>query len=207
MSDATIIEAQAAWQRIKDRDKPTFDDWLAIGRALIAGRQECIAKAGVNTPYGPAYQKLMRVWLDENGLADVDSQERRGAIHCVEHQAEIDSWRDGLTDVQRRRANHPNTIVKHWRRLTAPQKQGPKRSTFKPHPRAYARPVHWGQEAIRRASHAIRECRSVDCMVLARAALEAAIQSEADLFQLLERVHAPARPEKVRASPMAEAVP
>ncbi len=186
LNSLAVIEAQAAWRRIRERDKATFDDWLAIGRALIAGRHDCMAKAGVNKPYGPAYQKLMRTWLDEHGLADIDSHERVGAIHCVEHQAEIETWRANLTGVERRRANHPNTIVKHWRSLTAPERPGPKRSSPGSSTRhADKRPVHWGQDHLRRAASAIRECRSTDCFVLARAAMEAAIRSEAELFQLL----------------------
>lgn len=181
----TISEARAAWQRIKDRDKASFEDWLAIGRALIAGRQECMAKAGVNSPYGPAYQKLIRGWLDDNGLADIDSHERLGAIHCVEHQTEIEAWRNGLSDVQRRRANHPNTIMAHWRRGTAPKKSGPK-PAFKRHRRAHDRPVFWGQEHVRRAADAMRGSGSRDLFRLARLALESAIRNEADLWSLLD---------------------
>lgn len=205
MSDATITEAQAAWQRIKDRDKASFEDWLSIGRALIAARQKCMADAGVNKPYGPAYQRQMRAWLDENGLAEIDSQERRGAIHCVERQAEIDAWRSGLTDVERRRANHPNTIVKHMGRMTAPQRPGPKRSLIKAPKHADRRAVHWPQPFIRRAALAIAEARSNDTVRLAVAALTAAIQSEADLFQLLEQPQPP-RSVKVRPPAVEEAM-
>ncbi len=184
--DPIITEARAAWARIKGSDKATFTDWLIIGRCLIAARQECMAKAGVNKPYGPAYQRLMKLRLEVIGLADIDSHERVNAIHLVEHQAEIENWRAGLTDVQRRRANHPNTIVAHMRRGTAPRKSGPKPS-LKANARAYARPIFWTQEHIKRAADAMREARTPDLYRLARAALEAAIKSEADLWALLEQ--------------------
>ena len=206
MSDLdTICAGREAWQRIKDRDKASFEDWLMIGRALIAGRTECMSKAGCNKPYGPAYQRRMRVWLDDNGLAEIDSHERVNAIHCVEHQVEIEAWRDSLTEVQRRRANHPNTIIAHWRRRTVPQKTGPKPATFQHHPRADARPIYWEQDYLRRAASALRECRSTDVIVLARAVLEAAVRSEADVYPLLEQSHRP-KPAKMRAPVVAEAV-
>lgn len=181
MTDAIVTEARAAWARIKDRDKATFDDWLVIGRALVAARQQCMAKAGVNSPYGPSYQQSMRVWLDANGLADIDSHERTNAIKCVEHLAEIETWRAGLTDAERRRANHPNTVIAHWRRKTRPRRPGPKR--FKPRAN---RGIFWPQDSIRRAADAMRECNSRDLYRLARAALEAAIRSETDLWALVE---------------------
>ncbi|MES5485942.1 hypothetical protein QMZ05_24580 [Bradyrhizobium sp. INPA03-11B] len=179
-----ISLGREAWQRIQHRDKATFDDWIAIGKALIAGRQECMAKAGVNSPYGPAYQKLMRSWLDENGLAGTDSHERVGAIHCVEHQAEIESWRTGLTDVQRRRANHPNTILAHWRRGTVPRKSGPRRAPVRAkigRPQGNGKPVFFDGDMIRRGAAAMRESRSADWFVLTRACLSAAIRSTDDL--------------------------
>lgn len=185
MIDPVIADAREAWARIKDRDRAAFEDWLIIGRCLIAARQECMAKAGVNKPYGPAYQKLMRATLDEIGLGDVDSHERVGAIYCVEHQTEIEAWRAGLTDVQRRRANHPNTILAHMRRGSAPQRPGPKPSP-KPSLRAYTRPIFWPQEYIKRAADAMREARTPDLHRLARAALEGAIHNEADLLALLD---------------------
>lgn len=202
---STISEAQAAWRRIRDRDKASFEDWLSIGRALIAGRQECMAKAGVNKPYSPAYQKLMRAWLDENGFAEIDGQERRGAIHCVERQGEIEAWRSGLTDAERRRSNHPNTIIKHMQRLTAPQRSGPRRSLVKVPKHADKRAIHWPQPIIRRAALAIAEARTNDTIRLAIAALEAAIPNEASLFALLEPPK-PRKPVQTTTAPvMAEA--
>jgi hypothetical protein len=96
MGDADTIQAgKAAWLRVKSQGKVLFEDWLAIGRALIIGRRECMARAKCNSPYGPAYQKHMRAWLESNGLADIDTHERTGAIYMAEHQAEIERWREG----------------------------------------------------------------------------------------------------------------
>jgi hypothetical protein len=51
MTDQAAIDAaKAAWLRIKDQSKPLYEDWICIGRALIAGRTQAMAKAGVNTP-------------------------------------------------------------------------------------------------------------------------------------------------------------
>jgi hypothetical protein len=78
--------------------KPLFSDWTAIGRALVAGLTKCMAKAGVNSPYRPRYQREMRAWLEAAGLSDVESHARVGAVYMAEHEAEIARWREGLTE-------------------------------------------------------------------------------------------------------------
>ena len=53
-------------------------------------------------------------------------------------------------------------------------------------PQRAGKAIHWLQEPIRRAASAMRESRSNDLLILARAALQAAIRSEDDLFALLK---------------------
>ena len=186
-----VAAGRAAWERIKSLSKPLFEDWMAIGRALIVGRAACMAAAKSNGPHGGPYNRLIRLWLDDNGLGDIDSHERTNAIHMIEHEVEIKVWRDGLSDVARRRANHPHTIIAHWRANSSPQKAGPKPEK-RPynggasHTRTHAmgRPVQWPQDVIRRAATALREAKSNDLFVVARAALDAAIRGEGDLAEL-----------------------
>jgi hypothetical protein len=108
MSDAAqIADGKAAWQRIRGRSKSTFSDWIEIGRMLIIGRSLCMKQANCNKPYGRGYQRFMRQWLDENGLQEIDSHERRGSIVCVENLAETEAWRSKLSDVGIRRCRTP----------------------------------------------------------------------------------------------------
>jgi hypothetical protein len=223
VSDA-VAEGRAAWERIKGQGKPLFSDWILIGKALIAARTACLAKAGVNSLYHPAYRRQVRVWLVENGFDDLDSHERTNSVHLVEHQAEIEAWRAELSDAERRRCNHPNSVWGLWRKRSAPTRSGPKKpselqarvdqlqqelaaeraradrlerelaacrreverrtSTHRtPHGNQN---VHWGQDAIRSASRAIRENWCNDTIKLARVALEAAAPDVNALLPLLE---------------------
>ena len=98
-----------------------------------------------------------------------------------------------LNDAQRRRLNHPNAIWWHWRRREQDSSRSApavrhlvvKAKAMPSHP--CGRPIHWPQDALRRAAMAIRECGSNDIFVLARAVLEAAIPSEDVLMELLSR--------------------
>jgi hypothetical protein len=199
VSDQTIIaEGQAAWHRVKDA-KPLYEDWLAIGRALVVGKAQCLHQAGTNRPYGPVYLRSMRAWLDCAGLGDVETQERRGAIFIAEHEAEVTAWRQSLSPAETRNANHPSTIVKHFQAGTRPQPRGPKRTAPEQPDHVDIEPatVHdgyfiWPDEARRRVILALRNTQG---SVQADAALRAAIRSPADYRSLRPISSRPAAPQ------------
>jgi hypothetical protein len=199
---AIISEGREAWERIKERTKATFEDWMRIGRALIVGRTECMAKAKVNSPFGPAYQKHMRAWLDSNGLGDLDTHERTNAVHMIEHEAEITTWRNRLNPVARRLCNHPNSVMKHIKCGTVPQKTGPKvrpkRQVHTIERRVETKVVPTGPrlerpsgDLISRIATAMRTSGKSDWLVLASIAVQTITLD--DLRDLMPAKMAPAR--------------
>ncbi|MGM4870671.1 hypothetical protein AB7645_05520 [Bradyrhizobium sp. 956_D2_N1_5] len=206
-SGAIILEGREAWARLRGRGEKTFSDWVAVGKALALGRAHCLKVAETNRPFGTRYTAAMALWLESNGLDGLHQQERWWALKVVDNLAEIDNWRANLDDASRRRWNHPQSAWDNWRRSQghARPRRTRRTPTLKQRPRTYARPVFWGQDHLRRAANAIRECRSSDCIVLARAALEAAIPNEAALFTLLERPEPP-KSAKMIAPVMASAM-
>jgi hypothetical protein len=188
--DQTIIAGRAAWERIRDHGRMVWGDWLLIGRALFIGRIVALKAADTNRCVGSKYNAAMAAWLRENGLDDVVAQERYQLFLILENLTEIEAWRAGLDDVQRRRLNHPNAIWAHWRRQTdgkraAPALQHFLKSAMPSH--RNGRPVHWPQSFLRRGAEAYRECRSNDVFIIVRAILERAIRSESDVIELLSR--------------------
>src|SRR4029077_2853261 len=107
-------------------------------------------------------------------------------VQCLEHEVEIESWRAGLSEVQRLRWNHPNSIWMHWRRSIAepalPKRQGVRGASGGGNG---GRPIFFSQDMIRRAGLAIKENFSGDIFALARRALEAAFRSSDDIEELL----------------------
>jgi hypothetical protein len=189
---AQVVEAgKEAWKRIRSNQVTSFGDWLAIGGALIALRAEAMRQVGCNRPYGPSYQVAIRAKLALHGLQDVDSHERRNAIQCFEHKEEIELWRQGLSDAERRRCCHVSTNWTNWRRNTKPsERSGPRpkwptqpqpalaRATDGP-PEAIGKIVHMPGEHIRRAAMALRQnARNADCFVVAKLVLEAAFRTD-----------------------------
>jgi hypothetical protein len=194
-----VAEGKLAWTRIRESAKATFGDWLAIGGALLVLRAQAMREAKANSPFGKPYQAAINRLLDSNGLQDIDSHERRGAIIMVEHRAEIERWRNGLDEVARRRANHPNTIVAHWRRRSSPQRSGPKTkaktacanlpapatiATTDGTPVVTGRAIHHPQEAVRRCAKALKETAHItDTFTRARKILEDSYPSDRTMLE------------------------
>lgn len=219
--DDVVAKGRNAWRRIEAREAATYDDWIAVGRALVAGRAVAMAKAKCNAPVGGAYNKAYGRFLQEAGFASVIAPERYKIIKVVENIAAVARWRESLSPAERRRCNHPSTLWIGWKRSAA--FGGPARQCEPRHApvkvasgngtggralgaggaevggndnRAYTRPVFWGGEAIRRAANAIRESYSTDFFVMARRALEAAVRDESDVDELLGPRRAPLRGQK-----------
>jgi hypothetical protein len=196
---AAVAAGRAAWGRLRARERTTWDDWLAVGRALVIGREIAMALAKTNRPVGATYNRAMGEWLRQNGFDSIVAQERYRLLLIVENLPAIETWRGGLDDAKRRRLNHPNAVWHTWRRGTQQQAPNTARHVVQTsrahHHTAYGRAIYWPGQMLERAATAIRECRSVDCIVLAKAALQAAIRGEEDLRELL----AAPRPERAPA--------
>jgi hypothetical protein len=196
MTEDVIGEAREAWSRIKGSARKNWDDWLAVGRALVVGRTEALKSAGTNRPVGTRYNRAMSEWLILNGL-DISTSERYNILQIIEHFPSIEAWRNGLTAEQQRRYNSPSCVLNYWKRATkaatAPRHMAEaRRATRKA---ANGRPVFWSQDALRRAVDAMRESRSTDWLILAKRALEAAVRDQEDVAALIDEP----RPRKTKA--------
>jgi hypothetical protein len=71
-------------QRLRERERATWADWLMVARALIIGRSEALKTAKTNRAVGTTYNRAMGEWLRENDMADLSAQARYRAILCIE---------------------------------------------------------------------------------------------------------------------------
>jgi hypothetical protein len=198
-----IDEGRAAWGRLQHHERTSWADWVRLGHAILIGRRDAMLTAKANSPFGVPYVKAIGAWLRENGLDGINGQDRYKIIQCLEHEHDIEAWRATLTEVQRLRWNHPNSIWMHFSRDFAPGPQvEPRKSkaaATRPAPkrqqiaervtevaRRHGKPIFWPQDFMRRAHEAMLASRSTDLLTLARLALQAAIRSEDDLLALLD---------------------
>jgi hypothetical protein len=202
MTDGVDIvgDGREAWQRLRDRERATWADWLTVGSALVVGRAAAMTAAKSNSPQGSRYNKLMGRWLAEHGFDGITAQERYRCVLCVEHADSIEEWRVTLAEEKRRKLNHPNAVWHAWRKATQPSATSEKirrRIAAGLAATKSGKPVYWSQEHVRRAHLALLRARSSDLLTLARAALQGAIRNEGDLLGLL--AGPPAKP--VQGSP------
>jgi len=85
---AIVAEGRAALARIKDHSRRLFEDYVAIGAALLIGRSECLKLAGSNSLQTPAYRTHWRRWLDQHGFGDMEAGERIKTMWLAENKAE-----------------------------------------------------------------------------------------------------------------------
>jgi hypothetical protein len=79
-----IALGRESWSRLKDRERKSWDDWIAVGRALIIGRSEAMLKAGCNRPIGTGYVRAFGGWKRDRGLADITPQATYRALQVIE---------------------------------------------------------------------------------------------------------------------------
>jgi hypothetical protein len=71
-----------------------------------------------NQPTGQRYEKAMAKWLIAHSFHLIDKGDRNRLLECLDHQHEIEKWRASLTEADRFRFNHPNTVLRKWKAAT-----------------------------------------------------------------------------------------
>ena len=120
-------------QEAMARKRRGWDDWLLIAEALQAGRTEVTRALHTNETSGRRYEKAMGDWLIANGFKEINKATRSQLLDCLKHKSEIQAWRARLTDSERWKFNHPDTVLRKWKASIAvpdPNKQ-PKPSPYK----------------------------------------------------------------------------
>src|SRR5262245_3566307 len=74
-TDNIIKRGQAVLERLECNLRWDVE-WRDLILALGAGRNICMRVAGVDTPQGPKYRKIMGAWLRRYGFARIDKGDR-----------------------------------------------------------------------------------------------------------------------------------
>lgn len=118
--------AAEAYERLRRGN--TYEDWVAVGFGLLAGREWAIQQAGAAK--GTRYNHAIQQWQARNQWAlapELKHPATSQAIWLIENLADVEAWRATLSDADRLAYNHPGTIQRHFRRAQAGQPSGPGR--------------------------------------------------------------------------------
>jgi hypothetical protein len=97
------------------RKRRSWDDWLLIADALQAGRTEVVHALHTNETHGRRFEKAMGEWLIAHKFKEIDKGARSRLLECLKHKTEIQAWRARLTDSERFKFNHPDTVLRKWK--------------------------------------------------------------------------------------------
>ena len=115
-SERIVRQGTAAWVRLKK--EKNWNDWMAVGDALLIGRTFAMNDAGMNHPHGKGYNLAFNQWLIDARLNDMDNSDRAKLFTVMDNRPAIEQWRSTLTQTERLRLNHPTTVLRKWQQST-----------------------------------------------------------------------------------------
>ena len=111
-TQTVVARGREAWRSLKNDE--TWEKWVAIGRALEAGKAAIMRLLQTNQPKGRAWSQTFGAWLAENEFDQIDKGARSRLQTCLDHLPEIEAWRRTLGLTQRLQLNHPNAVLRRW---------------------------------------------------------------------------------------------
>ena len=118
-----VTRGREAWRSLKSDE--TWEKWVAIGRAIEAGKAAIMRVLHTNQPKGRAWSQTFGAWLQENEFDQIDKGVRSRLQNCLDRLPEIEAWRRTLGLTQRLQLNHPNAVLRRWQAAAAsPQEPG-----------------------------------------------------------------------------------
>jgi hypothetical protein len=125
-SAAIEAEARAAQARVhvirQGRDaleaitrSASFESYLAIGLALVVGKNHALRVSGARQAWGQHYSREFSEWMKRHGFAGMQKSLRSASIELAENAEEITAWRSTLPEKQRRRLSGPLANVRRYK--------------------------------------------------------------------------------------------
>jgi len=128
-SQTIVNRGREAWHTLKSDE--TWEKWVAIGRAIEAGRAAIMRLLLTNQPKGRAWSEHFGNWLRENEFDQIDKGVRSRLQTCLDNLPAIEAWRQTLGLTLRLQLNHPNAVLRRWQAARAEPK-GPDGKSAKP---------------------------------------------------------------------------
>lgn len=118
-------EAEAASRKIGRPRQRSFEDWLALARALAAARAHVLAKTGLESDASPIFRAAFAKFVAENPwikpFAGQSKESLRSAAYFVaKNEAAIEAWRATLSESDRARIRHPEVVRREFLRAHRP---------------------------------------------------------------------------------------
>jgi hypothetical protein len=117
-----VARGREAWATL--RNDETWEKWIAIGRAIDAGRTAIMRHLHTNQPKGRIWSEVFGDWLRENEFDQIDKGVRSRLQTCLDNLPAIEAWRQTLGLTLRLQLNHPNAVLRRWQTARQTPKNG-----------------------------------------------------------------------------------
>jgi hypothetical protein len=113
---ATVEAADRVWQLIA-REHGHFEDWNAVGEALMVGRRYAMRALHTQQPRGKAYNELFGRWRNRH-FPEMTPVTCSNLLFLAEPENRmiVDELRGAMSDSERIQVTHPDTMAKRVRR-------------------------------------------------------------------------------------------
>lgn len=120
MEIRTVRRGRDAWEAVAKVE--TLDQWKAITAALIIGRDHALRVSGAEAPNGRRYTVALTDWLKQNfGSRPMPKAQRYWCLRFHANLPAIEQWLQSVPERERQKLINPLSVVRKWRRATAPQ--------------------------------------------------------------------------------------
>ena len=114
--ESTIRQGEELLKIREQQAATDWEEWIAIGAGLAAGRTLAMLNARVSKPEGRRYSGAFSSWLSGSHYKTMDPDTRAALLRCHDKADLIEAWRrEKLTPPQRLDLNHPRSV---WRRYS-----------------------------------------------------------------------------------------
>jgi len=117
--DRVCRQGTQAWRRLKK--EKSWGDWITVGQALQVGRDWAMSQAQTNKPEGKGYNLCFGEWLIKYKLDDMDKGDRARLFEVMDNLGMIQDWRRTLPLNVRLSLNHPNSVLRKFKRAIEPE--------------------------------------------------------------------------------------
>jgi hypothetical protein len=117
-----VMRGREAWTSL--RSDESWEKWVAIGRAIEAGKTAVMRELGTNLPSGRRWNETFGAWLKETNFDQIDKATRSHLQTCLDNLPAIEAWRQTIGLGLQLRLNHPYTVLRRWQASRQPAAAG-----------------------------------------------------------------------------------
>ena len=116
--EMALREADEALERISNRKRMDWIDWVRVGEGLSVGRTLALLWSNSNQPSGRRYAETFAAFMAERKLCPprINKDDRAALLKIMDRKGEVTAWRARLPDAVQYDLNNPRVVWAAFKR-------------------------------------------------------------------------------------------